>query len=288
MTSELEIQDIEKIKNYYYDPKTGLGGIDKTYQHFRDKYTKEQIQEVIQKQNLNQITKPISDADLKSKFFKIVSEKNEYQADLMFFPEATKKVNNNFYIILNIISLASRMLYSYALKNKHSLTVNECFKDFLNKIKDRPDFDKCKRIVVDQGAEFHSGNLRAFLKENDVELIVINKEKTKSLQLSIVERVNKTLRDMINKYSLEFETNNWVNVLPDLVKNYNTSYHRTLGVDPLHVTEENVNERIANEIKYNNDMRNNYSYGVGDNVRIISKKQQVGGKGPKYVIKNKI
>ena len=65
--------------------------------------------------------------------------------------------------------------------------------------------------------------------------------KTK-LKASSAERVNKTIKDKIWKYFTETRRKRWIDVLPELVDNYNKTYHRMIKRSPNEVTWKNRKE----------------------------------------------
>ena len=54
---------------------------------------------------------------------------------------------------------------------------------------------------------------------------------------SIVERFNRTLCGLLNKYRLATGKYNWYAWLNDVVNNYNTTYHRMIKTTPLKIKE---------------------------------------------------
>ena len=71
----------------------------------------------------------------------------------------------------------------------------------------------------------------------------------------MVERFSRTLKVRMYKYFTTTDTKRWVEVLDDLVQNYNTSYHRTTKMaleeavqDPYEVTENTI--KSATEPSY--------------------------------------
>ena len=62
---------------------------------------------------------------------------------------------------------------------------------------------------------FKSKHIKSFVTENE----------TKS---QIVERFNRTLKSRMYKYFTANNTRRWIDVIDQLVENYNNSYHRLL------------------------------------------------------------
>ena len=59
---------------------------------------------------------------------------------------------------------------------------------------------------------------------------------------SIVERFNRTFKKKLYRYFTVKNTLTFLPVLPDLIKGYNASYHRTIGMAPDHVNVKNEKE----------------------------------------------
>ena len=85
---------------------------------------------------------------------------------------------------------------------------------------------------------------------------------------AVVERFNKTLKTMMWKYFYKNNTNKWLDVLNDFVKNYNTTKHRTIGMKPIEVNEENKNQVWIK--LFGQPIGENISpkFKIGDEVRI--------------------
>ena len=73
-------------------------------------------------------------------------------------------------------------------------------------------------IKCDNGSEFLSN-----VKERGIDVRYVDvKDHHK---LGIVDRFCRTLRERINKYLSMFNTTKYINVLPKIISNYNSSYH---------------------------------------------------------------
>ena len=57
-----------------------------------------------------------------------------------------------------------------------------------------------------------------------------------------VERLNHTLKTKMWRYFTWTGNYSWVDVLPDLLISYNAAVHRSIGVTPIEVTNENEHE----------------------------------------------
>ncbi|CAB4008976.1 integrase core domain-containing [Paramuricea clavata] len=95
-----------------------------------------------------------------------------------------------------------------------------------------------KAAQFDDGKEFYNVGVKTLLNDHDVHYF-----STRTFRKAVlVERFNKTLKTRMWKYFTENKTKVWVDVLPTLVKSYNNSTHRTIGMKPADVNEENKDE----------------------------------------------
>ena len=107
-----------------------------------------------------------------------------------------------------------------------------------------------------------------FFKDNNVKIYHIHSH----LKAVIIERFNKSLRELMMK---EFVKNNntvWYNILPDLIKTYNNRYHSTIKMKPKKVNK--LNERHIKNTVYNYDITNkNPKFKISYFVRISLKRR---------------
>jgi hypothetical protein len=92
-----------------------------------------------------------------------------------------------------------------------------------------------KAAQFDDGKEFYNVGVKTLLKYHDVHYF-----STRIFQkAALVEIFNRTLKTRMWKYFTENNTKVWVSVLNAFVKSYNNSTHRTIGMKPADVNEEN-------------------------------------------------
>lgn len=247
---------MNEIKELYYDPKQGLRGVDVLYEKLKKKYTKKQIKEVLQKQEAYQIntsTKRIS-------YHPITGKENSYQADITFYDQYSK-YNAGYTAILVFIEITTRKAFCYAIKNKTKAEIVSVFKTFLE------DAVKVDILTTDQGSEFTS---KSFIKAvSDAGITQYFSEVGDKTQMGKVERFNRTLRDMITRYMTAHNTVVWYKVLPDLVSNYNSSKHASIGVAPNEVDSSKAEViRKAESNRQRKSHEEFLKFKVGDRVRV--------------------
>ena len=102
--------------------------------------------------------------------------------------------------------------------------------------------NKPKFIWSDKEPAFLSKEMQQFFKDNDVKIYHTNSH----LKSVVIERVNRSLRELMLK---EFVKNNntvYYNILPKLIKIYNNRYHSTIKMKPAEVnkTMKNILKKI--------------------------------------------
>lgn len=237
----------------YYDPKKGLSGA-YAYYKSQNTYTYKQIKDMIAKQEAYQLNKP----QHKIAYFPIVGHgKNSYQADLMFLDE-----DKGFKSILCIINVITRVAYAYPLQDKSENSVYDAFKAWLKS------GVEVEHLQTDRGSEFTNKKVKDLFK--DINYYHVNV--ADHYAQGKVERFNQTLRRLISIYQSAYKTTNWVDVLPDLLDNYNNRYHRSLGDAPNNVDEDT---QFQIELKkYANAEKQFKLFKVGDKVRVLLNKEK--------------
>ena len=60
-----------------------------------------------------------------------------------------------------------------------------------------------------------------------------------SHKASVVERFNRSLKELMYKAFTVRSSVRWIEILPDLLSTYNSRYHRSIGMSPNSVTHDN-------------------------------------------------
>ena len=243
----------EKLREAYYSPKT-MGSLTKMLSLFRGSIPADKIKEWVKSQEVHQLYAP-----KKAVYMPIIAKEGQSQMDLMFYPWRGKLTP-----ILAFIEVPTRKLYAAVLKTKSDKEVAPILKGFVED-------SGTTSIVSDAGLEFVGKAVKSMLEKEGVELITIepgNKE-----PLGIVERVNRTLRGLLARYTQTID-HNWPKALPDLVENYNSSRHSKLRAEPDDATETDIQKHMARQIiKAQPYLRLLDSFEPGDKVRVALKRK---------------
>ena len=136
--------------------------------------------------------------------------------------------NNGNRYILTVIDVFSKYAWSVPVKNKDKKSIREAFK-----------------LVLTSATPLKPERL-----QTNIEKIIFNREFMGLMTINaihhfgcendqkaaVVERFNRTFKTRIWTYLSAKRTKRWVVALPAILKSYNGSYHRSIGMAPNKVT----------------------------------------------------
>jgi hypothetical protein len=163
--------------------------------------------------------------------------------------------------MLNVIDVLSKYAWSVPMKNKTAETTLNAFKEIVKESGRIP-----KHIWVDRGLEFYNKYMTEWLKENNI----IRYSTYSEHKSVVVERFNRTLKEMMWKRFTAENTRNWIDMLDGLMYKYNNKLHSTIGMSPVKASlKENEVEVLQNTLdKTRLNLKNKPKFKVGDKVRI--------------------
>ena len=180
-------------------------------------------------------------------------------ADLVELQE-WKSVNKGFRYILNVLDCFSKCAWSVPLKDKKGGTVLDAFKYIVVTSNRKPMY-----ICVDEGKEFYNKDMTAWLKDENILRYSTHGEH----KSSNAERFNRTLKERMWRRFTAENTRNWIDMLDELLSNYNNSYHNTIRMRPVDASKkENESEVWENLFRDEEHARKFNKFRIGDTVRI--------------------
>ena len=181
-----------------------------------------------------------------------------WAADLVDM-QAFTKFNHGVQYLLAVIDVFSKYDWLIPFKDKTGKSVASALKTIF---KER----KREKMQVDKGKEFYNKDVKDFIELYSTE----NEKKS-----SVVERWIRTMKEKMWKYFSANSTNVYINVLPDLVREYNNTRHSSIKMTSVKASKKENELRVwrnlypdHHEIK---DIKPKFS--VGDKVRISKKKK---------------
>ena len=172
---------------------------------------------------------------------------------------AFSKYNDGTTFLLLVIDIFSKYGWIIPLKNKKGETVAEAFKEIF---KER----KPGKLWTDKGREFYNKDVKELVEIYSTE----NEEKS-----SIVERWIRTMKEKMWKYFTDNNTYSYMDVLPELVEDYNNTVHSSTKFTPVEASKKK-NELTVWRNLYPDRLKINDltpKFSVGDEVKISKKKK---------------
>ena len=202
----------------YLDPKTGYWGRSK----MRPK-VKHILDRIYGIQRHTELKHP-----QKMKLMRRIEAKYPFhsvQLDLAFLPKLRSPMNNNVRGFIVVIDVFTRYLFCKTFTSRKSLHI--LVREILEEM--RRDFNKTPDNMTSDN-EFHTHQLDALGIEYNFKWYF--GEPGEKNRTGISERVIRTIKNLIKRYLAQNNTTRYIDVLPDLVYNYNHTYHRTIRMSP--------------------------------------------------------
>ena len=185
-----------------------------------------------------------------------------WEADLVSMGQYSKS-NQGMNYILTVIDIYSKYAWAEPVSKKTGKQIVEAFLQILTKSGRKP-----VMIHTDAGKEFYNTSFKRFCRENEIH----HYSSFSHLKATVVERFNRTLKErMWRRFSAE-GTRRWLHMLPSLLKEYNNSKHRTIGIPPAKVLDKFQLAHVYNKVKLLDPRHDRFR--VGDLVRISKYKRQ--------------
>ena len=191
--------------------------------------------------------------------------------------KSLSKFNRGIKYLLCVINLFSKYAFVVPLKDKKDASIVNAFQSILDQSKREPN-----KIWVDQGSEFYNSFFKKWLKDNDIVMYSTYNE-GKSV---VAERFIRTLKNKLYKHMTSISKKNLYDVLDDIVKKYNNTWHSTIKMKPKDVKDDNFTKyveesnkksskfNIANRVrisKYKNMFAKGYTPNWSEEVFVIDK-----------------
>ena len=191
-----------------------------------------------------------------------------FETDLMFM-NVKPKLNKNYKIVLLLLNAQTKFLRYAFLKNKSANEVKRQFRKLMETI---PKRNYTLLLHADNGREFYNSVMNNVYKKENIHLYSSNSP----FKASMVERVIKTLRDPIVKAMEGKKTEKWIDIVPNVIKNYNNQTQSTILMSP------NEGEQSFSKVlwqlalknsKKNKDCKVFNNFKKGDVVRVKARKR---------------
>jgi len=247
------------LKQLYYDPEQGFISSSKLFvkAHALDSdITRKDVRDFIDKQYTYQVNRNVK----KPKDYNSIispSVNNNWQIDIIIYD---RYEFNKYKYILSVVDVYSRYAWTRALTNHTIPTIIKNLESIIGEAGTAP-----KNINSDN--EFNKPEMHKFAEKHGITFHYsqpneINKN-------AIVERFNRTITELLQKYRTATGNYKWYTYLPQLTKNYNNTIHSTMKATPANIyNKHNISRQVVKKIEPN--------FKVGDKVRIKKVKKVFG------------
>ena len=182
-----------------------------------------------------------------------------FQIDLMDF-QSLSASNQGFKFVLVAIDVFSKFAWAVALKRK---TAKEVLRGLQHIVKDMSP----RKIQCDRGLEFFNHSIKRWLKAKNIEMYATYNYDMKAC---VVERFIRTFKSRLYRYFTQKSTEKYIHVLPDIIKSYNNSFHRSIKMTPFEA-RKSKNESVVYNNLYRSRCKEHHSASklkVNDAVRV--------------------
>lgn len=270
---EEELSRADKLLNDLYYKEKNFISADKLYKTIKERFpdekiTRKMVRDFISKQEIHQITKYQKNksnqrAILPKDYFNVV------YVDLIDFTKKENKKKRNIYKYL-FVAMDGLSKYGFVipLVNKTETTIVKALDGLIKSVN-----KNIGAIVSDNGKEFKNEKVRNFLS-NRREPIKHIYSLAYNPNSNIVEVLNKTIKNMLNKIFIINGNDNWIDNIDDVIKNYNNNVHSSTGYSPQYLIDNIDNRDLKNKIyerlrKRTTNIKDDNQYEIGDLVRLV-------------------
>lgn len=257
------------LNDIFYSPEKGFKNVNELYKDAKKINNSLSFFDVLNWYNSQEVNQSYKQKTDKKQFASIICPFGIgcIQADLADFSKF-KKQNNGVTFLLNCVDIYSRYAWSFPLKNKKSSTVAKALENVFININEY--YPMKISITVDGGSEFKREVNKLLDKYGVIKYTNVPNSLESHSHMGIVERFNRTLRFKIAKYMASYDTLKYIDVLPDLIYNYNNTVHGTTKQTPYNIlTGTEVSKQIVKKA-------DSFPFSIGDKVRYRKTKKQFG------------
>ena len=261
MANQAALRDLKKRYGKPGDPLY-MSGIQRIKNHYKRALSTQEIKNFLAKSRAYTIHKDFKPVIHNPYYIRRLREM--IQIDLIEISQQ-REHNEGYNYILVAIDCFSRKIWARLLKKKTAVEVLSSLKSILEET------GSVESICSDRGQEFVNSKMREFLRESEIKLI----NPYTSTHAHFVERVQRTLQDIIFKYITSKMNYKFYDKLQDFVKTYNNRRHRSTKLSP---NEGDKKENSLHIQKMQEDYRakikptKKVKFKVGDRVRIALSK----------------
>lgn len=215
------------MENFYLDPSTTAQDPAQFLRRLSERYegfSRREVEHFLKSQRCWQMSKRKKQKNEKAITPLYTDHANQHwQCDFIVFSDTLKWYNLGLTYIFTVIDHWSKCAWAFATRTRDQTLVVENLNQLFLK------HGAPEALHADN--EFNSGGLQKLLEKWSVKLV--HSEPYKPQSHGGIERFNRTLKTELYRTMTLYDSKQWADVLPLVVKNYNTRKHSAHGFKPL-------------------------------------------------------
>lgn len=243
---------------------TAYSGLETVYNFYEKRVSKKLLKEILSSRDVYTLHKHYKKLQRNPTY--VHSIRQQFQIDLAHVQELST-YNDGTKYLLNCIDSFTRFAFVRPLKDKKASSFLEAFQSILRQARVKPKF-----IVSDRGSEMVNQIFINFCRAEGMILL----HNYTSTHAFIVERFNRTLKDIMYKYMTDTGQYRYVDELQNLVLSYNRRVHRMIKMSPIEAEKPKNSFKIRYRMSKHTSKikRQKAKFSIGDKVRIALEKNK--------------
>lgn len=246
--------------------------------------THAQINKFSKKQKENQLIKIIPEYKRDYGHITAMKPNEEWQIDITVMRYSKK--NDGYKYLFFVCDIFTRKLFSISMKTKDIKDTSRALEILIKK------YEAPIIISSDNDSSFTGVEFQKILKKYNI--IHNTNIKGDHFALGVIDRATRTIKTILNKYYLRNNTTRWIDIIDDLIDQYNDTPHRAiLNLTPNEVDKSLFNLKLITYLNARKSLKNSSisDLSIGKKVRIKIKGQFDKGTDPVfsdtiYIVKN--
>ena len=258
-TRKKKLSKLQQLDNVYLNIKNphSYTSVANLRNSVSSKITDEDLKNYLQANMTYTLHKPVRKKMTHNKV-KAVAVDNVWAADLGDFQNISK-FNDGVKYILFVIDVFSKYLFVRTLKSKKGEEVANQFADIIIKSERKPAL-----LHSDEGGELWNSHMNKIMTELDI----LHYATGSQMKSGVAERVIRSIKQRMYKYFTHKNTFHYLDVIDQIVLNYNKTVHSTTKYKPIDVNSKNSDAIYEDVFADEPVTRDKSDLKIGDYVRI--------------------
>ena len=174
----------------------------------------------------NELNKPVINKFPRKKI--IVNHIDEIHSCDLVDMQKYSRMNKGYKYIFTNMDIFSKYSWGFPIKSKKISDIKLCFEKIF---KER----KPKFIWKDKESAIFSKEMLKFFEDHKIKIYYT----FSNLKAVVIEKFNRSLRELMMKEFVKYNNTIWYNILPKLIKFHNDRYHNAIKDKPININKSN-------------------------------------------------